>query len=68
VECGIGGFKQKWRCFMKRFDARKPKFSHLFQASVFVINFLHLCQMDFTYKVIADITFDPIAQGWVKDY
>ncbi len=53
---------------MKRFDARKPKFSHLFQASVFVINFLHLCQMDFMYKVIADITFDPIAQGWVKDY
>jgi hypothetical protein len=32
VEQGISGLKQKWKCLMKRFDARKPKLSHLFQA------------------------------------
>jgi len=32
VERGINGLKQKWKHLMKRFDATKPKLSHLFQA------------------------------------
>jgi hypothetical protein len=48
MEWGIGGLKQKWRCFMKKIDATKLKFSHLFQANVFVTNYLHHCWMDFT--------------------
>jgi hypothetical protein len=31
VERGITRLKQKWRRLMKRFDATKPKLSHIFQ-------------------------------------
>jgi hypothetical protein len=47
---------------MKIFDSIKPKFVHLFQASVFLINYLRCHWMDFTYDVIEDQNFDPIAQ------
>jgi hypothetical protein len=68
VEWGIGGFKRKWKHFKKIFDSTKPKFSHLFQANVFLINYLHCDWMDFTYDVIEDQNFDPIVQRWVEDY
>jgi hypothetical protein len=68
VEWGIDELKRRWKRFMKIFDCTKPKFSHLFQASAFLINYLHSLWMDFTYDVIEDQNFDPIAQRWARDY
>jgi hypothetical protein len=45
---------------------QNKKNSHPFQANVFVINYLHLYQMDFTYEVIRDQNLDPTAQWWVR--
>ena len=39
VEWEIGGLKQKWRRLMKRFDATKPKFHHLFRSVAILTNF-----------------------------
>jgi hypothetical protein len=68
VKWGIDGLKRKWKCFMKIFDSTKPKFSHLFQASAFLINDLHRYWMDFRYDVVEDQNFDPIARRWARDY
>ncbi len=68
VEWGIGGFKRKWRCIMKRFDYTKPKNLHLFQAIVILTNYLHCHQINFTYKVIRNQNLDPTTQRWVGDY
>jgi hypothetical protein len=54
VEWGICGFKRKWKPLMKRFDSTKPKFSHLFQVDILIINYLHCHRMDLTYEVIGD--------------
>jgi hypothetical protein len=41
VEWGINGFKWKWKHLMKKFDFKKPKFSHLFQVNVIFTNYFH---------------------------
>jgi hypothetical protein len=54
MEWGIGGLKRKWRCLIKRFDSTKPKYAHLFQVVIVLINFLCRKRMDLTYEVVGD--------------
>jgi hypothetical protein len=56
AERGIGGLKRKWRRLMKRFYSTKPKVHDLFKVvvAVMLINFLHRCQMDFTFEIIGE--------------
>jgi len=68
VEWGIGGLKRKWRRFMKRFDNRKPRYSHLFKFGALFTNFLHKTRMDLTYKVIGDHLLNLEDHGWVGDF
>jgi hypothetical protein len=52
VEWGIGGLKWKWKKLMNYFDFTKESYNHFFQIVTIIINFLHICQLDFTFKVI----------------
>jgi hypothetical protein len=47
----IGGLKRKCKCLMKKFNSIKPKYTHMFQATILFINFIHKRHMDFTFKV-----------------
>jgi hypothetical protein len=42
VEWGIGGFKHKWRRFMKWYDSTKSKYNYLLRIVVLLTNFLHI--------------------------
>jgi uncharacterized protein YejL (UPF0352 family) len=46
----------------------KPKYAHLFQATIFLINFLHETRMDLTYEVVGDIITNLVEHGWAKDF
>jgi hypothetical protein len=63
VEWGIGGLKKQWRCFMKRFDSTKPKYAHLSQNAILLINFLHKRCMDFTHMVVGDLIINLVECG-----
>jgi hypothetical protein len=63
VEWGISGLKRKWRCLMKRFDSTKPKYAQLFRVVILLTDFLHKKHMDFTYKVVGDLTTNIVARG-----
>jgi hypothetical protein len=39
---------------MKRFDFTKPKYTILFKNIIILTNFLHRCQMDFTFEIIGE--------------
>jgi hypothetical protein len=52
VEWGIGGWKRKWKRFIKRFDSTKPKFPHLFQAGCIMTNFLHRRRMEMNFEIL----------------
>jgi len=54
VEWGVGSLKRKWKWLMKKFDSTKPKYTHLFKATIILTNFLHRDQMDFTFEVISE--------------
>jgi len=63
VEWGIGSLKCKWRRFMKRFNATRSKFPHLFRAAATLTNFIHCQRMDTRATIGAgDGTF-----GWGGD-
>jgi hypothetical protein len=68
IKWGIGGLKRKWRRLMKRFDSTKLIYSHLFEATTLLTNFLHRRRMDFIYEVINDQNANLIAHGWVGDF
>ncbi len=53
---------------MKRFDSTKLIYSHLFEATTLLTNFLHRRRMDFIYEVINDQNANLIAHGWVGDF
>jgi hypothetical protein len=55
VEWGIDGLKRKWRWLMKRFDSTKQKYIVLFRVVAILTNFLHRCQMDFTFEIIGEL-------------
>jgi hypothetical protein len=59
IKWGIGGLKRKWRKFMKIFDSTKPKYNHLFKATIILTNFLHKHCLDFIVKVINNRITDP---------
>jgi hypothetical protein len=68
VKWGIYGLKKIWRCFMKRFDSTKSKYSYLFQATSLLTNFMQYRRcMDFMYEVIGDQNVD-ITHGWARDF
>jgi hypothetical protein len=48
---------------MKRLNSTKPKYTHLFQTITFLINFLHMRCMDFTFEVVGDQNLDPTTRG-----
>lgn len=65
VKWGIRGLKRKWRCFMKRFDSTKSKYSYLLQATSLLTNFMqYRKRVDFMYEVISDQNVDT-THGWL---
>ncbi len=48
---------------MKRFDSTKPKYAQLFRVVILLTDFLHKKHMDFTYKVVGDLTTNIVARG-----
>jgi hypothetical protein len=68
VEWGISGLKRKWRRIMKRFDSTKPKNIILFKVVTILTNFLHRCQMDFTFEVIGEQLPNPTNHGWDENF
>ncbi len=63
LEWGIRRLKQKWKRLIKCFDFAKQKCSHLFLATIIMINFLHKYCIDFTYEINNDQIEDPIDYG-----
>ena len=61
VEWEIGGLKQKWRRLMKRFDATKPKFHHLFRSAAILTNFLHRRCRDLSFAIVGPMNPEG---GW----
>jgi len=57
---GIGELKRKWKLLMKRFDSTKPTYIVLFKTTTILRNFLHKCQVDFTFEVIGEQMFDLV--------
>lgn len=68
VEWGIGGLKRKFRRLMKRFDATKPKYNHLFRVAAILTNFIHRRRMDFTHVVVGEQLDPAQPHGWEGDY
>jgi hypothetical protein len=53
---------------MDHFDFTKENYNHFFQIVTIFINFLHTCQLDFTFKVIGTQTEHLIDYGWDGDF
>jgi hypothetical protein len=68
MEWGIGALKWKWKRLMDHFDFTKENYNHFFQIVTIFINFLHTCQLDFTFKVIGTQTEHLIDYGWDGDF
>jgi len=68
VEWGISGLKRKWRRLMKTFNSTKPKYIILFKVAAILTNFLHICQMDFTFEIIGEQLPNPTNHGWDGDF
>lgn len=68
VEWGIGGLKQKWGRLMKRFDNRRPRFRHFFEAAAKLTNFLHRRHMDFDKVVPQEREENEDQYGWGGDF
>ena len=68
VEWGIGGLKQKWRRLMKRFDATKPKFHHLFRSAAILTNFLHRRRRDLSFAIVGPRNPGVGEGGWEGDF
>jgi hypothetical protein len=49
---------------MNRFDFTKESYNHFFQIVAILINFLHICQLDFTFKVIGTRIEHLTDYGW----
>ncbi len=49
---------------MKRLDSTKPKYIILFRVAVILTNFLHICQMDFTFEMIGEQLPNLVNHGW----
>ena len=68
VEWGIGGLKQQWRRLMKRFDATKPKFHHLFRSAAIFTNFLHRRRKDLSFAIVGPRNPGAGEGGWKGDF
>ncbi len=67
VEQGIGGFKHKWRRFMKWHDYAKSKYNYLFGGSC-LTNFLHIHYQGFKFEVINNHLNNSIDHDWDDEY
>ena len=68
VEWDIGGFKQKWRCLMKCYDATMLKYDDFFTSCCLMTNFIHRRRMSDLEEIIGGCNNDVDAQGWDGDY
>ena len=65
IEWGIGGLKQKWQRFMKRFDNQCPRFCHFFDATAKLTNFFYQRHMIFDKVLLEDQEENEENYGWV---
>jgi hypothetical protein len=68
VEWEIGGLKMKMETPHEKIWFHKTKILPSFPSWCSFHQLPSLSVDGFTYKVIGDYNFDPIAQGWVGDY
>jgi hypothetical protein len=61
-------FEEKWKQSMKIFYPTKPKYTSLFKGTHILANFLHRCQMDFTFEIINKHIQNYVNQGWDGDF
>jgi hypothetical protein len=64
VEWGTCGLKingdVSWKSLM---NSTKLRYSHIFQTTIVLINFLHMRHMNLMFDVIGDQNFDPLTHG-----
>jgi hypothetical protein len=53
---------------MNHFEFTKENYNHFFQIVAILISFLHICQLDFTFKVIGTQTEHLTNYGWDEDF
>lgn len=68
VKWGIEYLKRQFARWMKRFDATKSKYTHLFMSCALLTNILHERRMNLFQQIFGNRVNDLETHMWEEDY